>query len=728
MTPLRNLISIAAAVLAAAIVLRAADPVPVAQLRAAVFDSYLRLAPRRVDPAMPVRIVAIDEGSLAALGQWPWPRAVLADLIGQLHEAGAKVIALDVVLAEPDRMSPDAIARAFAGQPGGDAMAALAARLPSGDRRLGEAIARAGAVLGFAADDAGGPLAPPRLAFASAGDDPRGFVPKFSGAVAPRDEIASGARGLGAVNWLPEHDQVVRRIPLLVQVGSTLQPALVVEALRVAAGESTVLVRSSGASGGSAFGQQTGIERLRIGRATIPTTAAGELWLRPAPHDDRRELPAHRVLAPDFDAREVAGRHVFIGATAVGLKDLRATALTDSVPGVEIHAQALEQLLAGDFVVRPAFAAGAEMLFLLVVGALVAGLIMWFGPLVAALATLGAMVVVGAASWLAFSHAGYLIDPVYPSLAVVVLYVTGSLGTYLRTELERARVRTAFRHYVAPAVVDELARHPEKLKLGGERRDVSLLFADVRNFSRIAEGLEAEALIGFVNRLFGPLSDVILEHRGTIDKYMGDAVMAFWNAPLAEADHARLTCRAALAMQERLAALNGQWHAEAAARGESHAAVHVGIGINTGPCAVGNVGTAERFDYSILGDAVNVAARLESTTKTYGVPIVCGRPTVEAVPDFAFLEIARTSLRGRTQAEEIFALIGDETFAARPDFQALRRAHEELRRAMEAREHARAAAALAECLNVAPPACRPLLAHHEQELAARREDRISTSG
>lgn len=727
MTPLRHLISIAAAVLVAAIVVRVADPVPVAQLRAAVFDSYLRLAPRRADPALPVRIVAIDEGSLAKLGQWPWPRAVLAEIVARLHEAGAKVIALDVVLAEPDRLSPDAIARALAGQPGWESVAALAARLPSGDRRLGEAVARAGAVLGFAADDAGAPLAPPRLAFAKAGDDPRGFIPTFAGAVAPRDEIASGAKGLGAVNWLPETDQVVRRIPLLVQVGGTLQPALVVEAFRVAAGERTVLVRSSGASGGSAFGQQTGIEQLRIGRTTIPTSAAGELWLRPAPPDERRELPAHSVLAPNFDPREVAGRHVLIGATAIGLKDLRATALSEAVPGVEIHAQALEQLLAGDFIVRPAFAAGAEIVFMLLVGSLVAGLIIRFGPLVAAVAALAAMGVVGTASWLAFANGGVLIDPVYPSLAIVALYTTGSLGTYVRTELERARVRAAFRHYVAPAVVDELARHPEKLKLGGERRLVTVLFADVRNFSRIAEGLEAEALIGFVNRLFGPLSDVILTHRGTIDKYMGDAVMAFWNAPLPEAEHARLSCRAALAMQVRLEALNREWRAEAVARGEIHEEVRVGIGINTGPCAVGNVGTAERFDYSILGDAVNVAARLEATTKTYGVPIVCGRPTVDAAPDFAFLEIGRTALRGRVQSEEIFALIGDESVAARPDFQNLRRAHVELRAAMEARDHTRAQAALAACLSVAPPSCRPLLAHHELELAARADDRISTS-
>jgi adenylate cyclase len=334
--------------------------------------------------------------------------------------------------------------------------------------------------------------------------------------------------------------------------------------------------------------------------------------------------------------------------------------------------------------------------FLVGAGALVAWLILAAGPIVAALAAAVSIIGVLAVSWFAYTSAGLLLDPVYPALALAALYVSGSLGTYARTELERARVRAAFGHYVSPVVVDELARRPEKLVLGGELRDVTLLFADVRQFSQIAERLDASELIDFVNALFGPLSDVILDHRGTIDKYMGDGVMAFWNAPLDQSDHAADACRAALDMLRALEAFNGRGAVQAAAKGQPFQPVRIGIGVNTGQCAAGNFGSAQRFDYSVLGDAVNVAARLESLSKTYGAAIVCGQRTVEAASDLAFLEIDRVVLRGRSQAEQIYALIGDDVVARSPAFSRLALAHGRVLKAMANRDTAGAHAALEE--------------------------------
>ena len=332
--------------------------------------------------------------------------------------------------------------------------------------------------------------------------------------------------------------------------------------------ETTLFVRSSGGSSVTAFGQRTGIEHVRVGQTVLPTDGDGELWLRFTRPDARRYISAHRVLDGTLDAKEVAGRDILVGTSAVGLLDLRATPLDSAVPGVEVHAQALEQMLSGDHLSRPPFATGLELVYLVAAGAALAWLIGRLGAIGTAVIGAGAVVVVFAVSWLAYTNAGYLLDPVYPSIAVLLVYLATSLTGYIATERERSRVRSAFGHYVAAPLVEELARNHDKLKLGGETREVTVLFADVRGFTNIAEGLTAEELIAFLNRLFTPLSDIILEERGTIDKFMGDAVMAFWNAPVLEDTHAASACRAALRMQAQVARLNDLWAAEAAARGE----------------------------------------------------------------------------------------------------------------------------------------------------------------
>jgi len=688
---------LAAALLFLAVALRIADPEPVARLRLSIFDSYLELAPRPLPPDLPVRIVDIDEASLKRIGQWPWPRTQLARIIDRLKEAGARTVTLDLILAERDRLSPDAFAKLFADVPELAPMIGTASTLPSNDARLAQAIAAAPVILGFAGAGGGGKPPAPLASFAFAGDDPKSFVPRFSGAISDLPELDARASGLGAVNWIPFSDQVIRRVPLLVSVAGTLYPSLPLETLRVALHETTVFVRSSGGSGALAFGQRTGVESVRVGTTVLPTDAEGELWLHLSRSDASRYIPAYTILDGSFDPQAVAGRHILIGTSAVGLLDLRATPLDVAVPGVEIHAQALEQMLSGDHLSRPAFATGAELLFLVAFGALVAWMIYRIGAVAAA--AIGALAIVGvfSASWLAYANAGLLFDPVYPSLAILLLYLATSLNSYIETEGDRNRVRSAFSHYVAAPLVEELARHHEKLKLGGETREVSVLFADVRGFTKISEGLNAEELIRFLNRLFTPLSDVILAERGTIDKFMGDAVMAFWNAPLLDAKHARNACAAALLMLAELDKLNAVWAAEAASRGETAVPVRIGVGLNTGACCVGNIGSPQRFDYSILGDVVNVASRLEEATKSYQVPIIAGERTANAAPELAFLEIDAAMMRGKERPERIFALLGDETVAASQRFRTLKQAHGALLAAMRSGDLATARAKLEVC-------------------------------
>ena len=687
-----------------AVAVRIADPEPVARLRLSVFDSYLNVSPRPLDEQFPVRIVDIDEPSLAKVGQWPWPRTKLAAIIDALKAAGARTITLDMILAEPDRLSPGEFAKLFESDPQLAPMIVEASKLPSNDERLAQAIAGAPVTLGIAGEAGGAQKAtPPHAHFAFAGDDPQAFVPRFSGVIGSLPVLTEKAVGLGAVNWIPLRDQVIRRVPLLLSVGGKLYPALPLETLRVALKESTIFVRSSGGSGVIAFGQRTGVETVRVGQTVLPTDANGELWLRFARPDPRRYISAHTVLDGSFEAKSVAGRDVLIGTSAVGLLDLRATPLDSAVPGVEIHAQALEQMLSGDHLLRPPYATGAELLFLVGVGAAVAWLIYRVGAVATAAIGALAILAVFAASWLAYSQAGLLFDPVYPSLAILLLYLATSLDNYIETEVERNRVRSAFGHYVAAPLVEELARHPEKLKLGGETREVSVLFADVRSFTTLSEGLTAEELIRFLNELFTPLSDVILEERGTIDKFMGDAVMAFWNAPLADPHHARNACRAALKMQSELRRLNAGWAEAAARRGETAVPVRIGIGLNTGECCVGNVGSPQRFDYSILGDVVNVASRLEEKTKVYEYPIIAGERTAAAAPELAFLEIEAAKIRGKERSERIFALIGDEAVAASDRFRELQKSNARLQQASSSGDAAAAGEALRACRTLAWP-------------------------
>jgi len=703
--------------LVAALLLRVWDPEPVARLRLSVFDSYLRLSPRVADPELPVKIVDIDAASLQQIGQWPWPRSRLAELVTKLREAGAKSIALDIILAEPDRVSPGELAKLVAGRPDLRALADAAARLPSNDALLADAIAGGKVVVGVVGQDgARGELPAARAGFAFAGDDAKTFMPQFSGGSATLPELSARAAGIGAVNWVPSQDLVVRRVPLLVAAGDKVYPSLALEALRVGSGETTVQVKASGSSGLSAFGQQTGIELVKVGPVILPAAGSGEMWLNFAAHDARRYVPAHIVLEDRLPPNTLLGRHVFIGASAPGLLDLRATPLQSSVPGVEIHAQALEQMLSGAHLSRPAYATGAELLFLAGLGLLVAWLLRRVGPVLAAVAGLAAIAAVVALSWLAFVQGGLLFDPIYPSLALVAIYLATSLGTYVKAEMERAYVRQAFSHYVAPQLVEHLAENADSLKLGGETREVTLLFSDVRGFSRISEGLDAEGLVRFVNDLFTPIGDVILAERGTIDKFIGDAVMAFWNAPVDDPDHARRACRAALGMLGALDELNRGWAAKAALDGRGHLPVRIGIGINTGACVVGNVGTPQRFDYSILGDVVNVASRLEGETKTFGAPVIVGAATVAKAQDFAFLEIGRVALRGKDREERVFALAGDETFAASEAFAALKRAHVHLMRALDEGSVGEARRALAEARAVTAPSLGQLLDVYDRRI------------
>lgn len=680
--------------LAALVAVRLADPAPVVRLRLLSFDTFQRMDPRPYNSDLPVRVLDIDEASLKRYGQWPWPRALLADVVRKLHDLGAAAIVFDVILAEPERTPAQDLLSRLPQDKVDTSLLDKLREFPSGDAELASAISGAPVVLGFIGSDRGGRIPEPRAGFASAGDDPKEFVPHYAGAAASLGILQAQARGAASLNWVPEHDQIIRRLPTVVAVAGSLFPSLAIESLRIAQGASTIIVKASGASGEEAFGTKTGLVAVRVGQVEVPTDGSGQLWIRFTHSDPRRFVSAADLLDGKVEPSQIEGRIILLGTSAAGLFDIRTTPLDPAVPGVEVHAQAIEQMLLGDHLRRPDFAAGAEVAFLAIMGALLALAVYLTGALTSAAFGIAALAGAIGGSWAAYRGFGWLVDPVYPAVALTLVYISTTVYLYLRTEGERRRIRNAFNHYMAPELVEQLSANPEKLKLGGEIREVTLLFCDVRGFTSISEQLNAEQLTSFLNRLLTPLSESILAHRGYIDKYMGDAIMAFWNAPLDDPEHARNACRAALAMLKDVEQLNREWKAEAEAGGRAFTPVRIGIGLNTAKCCVGNFGSEQRLSYSVIGDGVNVASRLEGRSKTYGVPIVLGEATAQLAPEFDSLEIDFVSVKGRHEPLHVFALFADPAWARQESGSAFREAHGAMLRSFRARSFEEARAAL----------------------------------
>jgi adenylate cyclase len=651
---------VALLVLVNALLLRALDPVGLTRLRDVAFDSFQRIKPRTYNPATPVHIVDIDEAALAEFGQWPWPRTIVARLVDKLTEKGAAVIAFDVVFAEPDRSSITRMVKDLVAYTDPETVQKLAAAIQDNDKVLADAIAHSRVVLGFGFDPHGGSQPPKRMfGTAFAGDDPAQFLPVQQGTVKPLALLEAAAKGNGSVNTDVE-GSVIRRVPMLFRVAGQegLFPALSIEALRVAQGASTYVIKSSGASSEMSFGAKTGIVAIRTGDIEARTDSRGRLALYDSGHRDERFISARAVLKDELAPDKLDGQIIFIGTSAIGLKDLRSTPVDDSTPGVEVHAQLAEQMIEQEFLARPDFADGAEFLYLAAIGALFVFLL---PRLSAGKMTIVAVIFIGiglAVPWIAFSQYELLFDPIYPPVTLAVIYISGTALAFMRTERERAAIRGAFGLYLSPDQVERIARHPELLQLGGEMREITVMFTDVRGFTRISEQFDPHGLTRFMNRFLTPMTDLIRSHRGTIDKYMGDAIMAFWNAPLDVDRHAALACDTALAMQARLIELNEEWKAEAEAEGRGHIPVNIGIGLNTGEASVGNFGSSQRFTYSCLGDDVNLASRLEGQCKTYSVGIIIGDKTRLQVHDYAALEIDLVMVKGKTEPERVHALIG----------------------------------------------------------------------
>jgi adenylate cyclase len=554
--------------LLALVPLRILDPPPLEEIRLRTFDFYQTLRPRQTT-ARPVTIVDIDESSLKEIGQWPWPRTIVADLVTRLTQFGAVAIGFDIIFAEPDRMSPGIAATSFRDLD--EEVRNKLRSLPSNDEVLAEAIrhsrvvaGQVGSAMPVARTQAESAL---QTGFAVRGPDPSRFLVTFAGLLHNVPAIEQAAAGRGVFSIQPERDGIIRRVPMIMQAQGAMVPALSMELLRVVTDSGAILVRTD----------EAGVQSVAVPGLELPTDQNGRLWVHFDRHDPSRYVSATDVLQGRTLRDNVEGKLVLIGTSAAGLLDVKTTPVAAAMPGVEVHAQILESAIANSLLTYPNYAIGAELLVAVLVGLA----IIIVAPMVRAstVIALGAIVVAGlmGVSWYLFSQHNLLIDFTYPLMAIGLVYLTLIFINYFQEQKQRQQIRAAFGYYLSPALVEQLARSPEKLVLGGEERRMTILFSDVRGFTTISEHYkhDPQGLTRLMNRFLTPLTNAIIERNGTIDKYIGDAIMAFWNAPLDDQQQEINACEAALEMLSRADKLNQEFKREADQNGGKYnAAAH----------------------------------------------------------------------------------------------------------------------------------------------------------
>jgi adenylate cyclase len=648
------------------------DPYPVQFLRLKTFDFYQQQKPREIPPSQgkPVTIIDLDEESLAEIGQWPWSRTTVAKLIQNLMQMGAALVAFDIVFAEPDRMNPNKIPDTVVGLD--EATKAKLRMLPSNDEIMSRVVRKSRVVLGQAGyweklETKKGPPIKKSVALLKQGKDvnPAFFLPRFQSLIRNVPVIEKHATGHGIFSLVPEPDGIVRRVPTLFVYENELYPSLSVEMLRVAFNRKSILVKANVA----------GITFLGVHKnLQLPTDSHGRVWPYFSKSDKSKYVSAKDVLNGTADPALIKGKLTIVGTSAVGLLDIRAVPTEPVIPGVEVHVQLIEAAMHKKWLSRPNYFIGAELALILFGGLAMIILVPWAG----AKWTMGLFLLVsggaGVTSWYLFAEHRLLFDAGYAVISILLLYTVLTYTGYAKEEASRRQTRDAFSKYLSPDMVARVAENPGELKLGGEKREMTLLFCDVRGFTTISEQFDAVGLTGLINKLLTPLTNAILDRQGTVDKYMGDCIMAFWNAPLDDDEHIYNGCVSALAMLAEMGPLNDRLEIEANEEGRKHIPLKVGLGLNTGECVVGNMGSDQRFDYSVLGDTVNLAARLEGQSKSYGMNVVLGPTTNAAVTDrMATIDLDYIQVKGKTEGTYIYGLMGDEEVKVGPMFVALQK-------------------------------------------------------
>ncbi|MBF12936.1 MAG: hypothetical protein CMF46_01045 [Legionellales bacterium] len=620
------------------------------------FDTLQVLYPKNYQNTHTV-IIDIDEQSLASIGQWPWNRLTISQLLKHLHDYGVSLVGFDILFSEYDRTSPAMIANQLY-----EFYPELSFKLKlieSNEKIMAASMGLIPTISANSSSNHPGMFQPqPSSIKAVIGEKPNQIPHYFDHILTNVPEIDKAAAGIGFISLIPEHDGIIRRAVLVNYINENFYPALSAEMVRVAFQGNSFAVKS----------HSTGIQGLILqtpkGNIQIPTDRLGRTWIHYAEpiHLNPKQtvyVSAADILNQSANADLLKGKIAIVGTSAIGLKDIRATPNTSHMPGVEVHYNILENLIDAllyqtPLISRPGLFTIIEPCLTIVMSLSITLLfrsksiayqVVTF--LIFSLSTLGL-------SHYAFVYHSILFDASMIILIMTMCFLWETIAHFLYEEREKKHIQNAFKQYLSPAMVNELSSSKEKLKLGGEQKSMTILLCDIKNFTQLSElfSNDPETLTTTINQILTPLSDLILKHGGTIDKYIGDCIMAFWNAPIDTANHQQRALDAAIEMKQSLPAINQSIQSTLQSFGAQE--IGIRIGINTGQCIVGNIGSNRRFDYSVLGDTVNLAARLESLGKTYQTDLLIGEETYSHVDQDRLIKLDRICVKGKSKPVSIY--------------------------------------------------------------------------
>ena len=612
---------------------------PVKTLRYKTWDYFQQIQPR-ANISDRVVVVNITESDLKKYGQWPWPRHILALLHANLTDSGAVLVNYNVLFAEPDRMGGKEYLKSF---PMTDEVREqLVAFLTDTDSVFAYAINESNnVVLMMSVKSDKDQILPTTTPIIQKGEV-LPWLYEYNGIVPPLTQLTVGAKGLGVNVTSPEPDALVRKMPVLIRVGEKIYPSMLLENIRLVNRSKRIKV----------IAKQHGIDEILVSKkAGIPVNHNAEMYINYADPEKYTQLSVEQVFSTEH-ADKIKGRIVILGMDAAGLSVLKYTPhglTTDQM----ITAQALDTTMTGDYLYRIPKADTYEIVFMGLLGLLLIILIPRLSVLFSVPLLLFVLGGISYASFLAYANKGFLVDPSFAILYIFLIWSHSTYNNFATQSRLRQQIKKQFEHYLDPSMVKKLQKDPSLLKLGGEKRDMTFLFCDIRGFTPISEKYKGnpEGLTKLINRFLTRMTDVIIANGGTIDKFMGDCIMAFWNAPIEDPDHEQHAVQAAIDMQDELLKLNVQLAAEGLPT------IAIGIGVNTGEALVGNMGSNQRFDYSVIGDAVNLAARLESSSKTLGKTLVVGEDTVKtAKQKYYFDYIDQITVKGKTEEIKVYTV------------------------------------------------------------------------
>ena len=609
-------------------------------LRFKTWDYFQKIHPRDIISDS-ITVVNITEKDLKTYGQWPWPRHIMAMLHAKIGDAGAILINYNILFAEPDRMSGVEYLKSM--PMNNDVREQLGNVLLDTDAVFSTVLRESKrAVIMMSVKNERGLELPSTTQIIEKGNV-KPWLYEYQGIVSPTQKISAGVNGMGVNVTSPEPDAVVRKMPVLIRVNGKIYPSMLLENVRLLNNSKRIKV----------IAKDHGIDEVLVSKkAGIPVNHNAEMYINYSDPEKYIQMSATEIFNDNFNENKIKGRIVIVGMDAAGLSVLKYTPhglYTDQM----ISAQALDTMLTGKHLIRIPQADTYEIIFMGLLGILMIILI----PRVSVLFSVPLLLFVTGgisyASFMAYTNKGFLIDPSFAVLYIFFIWSHSTYNNFATQSRLRKQIKKQFEHYLDPGMVRKLQKDPSLLKLGGETKTMTFLFSDIRGFTPISEKYKGnpEGLTKLINRFLTRMTDIIIENGGTIDKFMGDCIMAFWNAPLENTKHRESAINSAIQMTDALKDLNKELETEGLPQ------INIGIGINTGEALVGNMGSDQRFDYSVIGDAVNLASRLESSSKTLGKTIVIGEQTRHSIETvFPFEYIDSITVKGKTEEIKVYSI------------------------------------------------------------------------